>query len=102
VVVEFIEDRMVILGNKKPWQVTTNFIIMGLDSYENAPCNRYKNACIKLDETNGQLSNVEAFDLLQTVSVSITRWSTIFDLKTREFQIVMGRKFNNPHHYSIE
>jgi hypothetical protein len=101
VIIEFVNGKMEIMENTDPWQVTTNFIITGLDSYESAPCWRYKYACEALDHNNGSLSEVEVIDLLHNVSVSATRWSTIFNLKTGQLQIVMGRDFENRHFYTI-
>jgi choloylglycine hydrolase len=101
VVIEFVNGKMEIMENSTPWQVTTNFIITGLDNYENAPCWRYKSVCERLDNTNGSLSEIEALDLLQTVSVSATRWSTLFNLKTGQLQIAMGGNFENFHFFMI-
>jgi len=101
VVIEFVNGEMVLMENTHPWQVTTNFIITGLDNYEDAPCWRYKSACETLDLNNGCLSEIEAIDLLQTVTVSATRWSTVFNLKTGQLQIAMGGDFENFHFFII-
>ena len=101
VIIEFVNGKMEIMENTNPWQVTTNFIITGLDSYENAPCWRYKTACETLDHNMGSLSEIEAIDLLKDVSVSSTRWSTIFNLNTGQMQIAMGCDFENLYHFSI-
>ncbi len=101
VIIEFVNGKMEIMDNTNPWQVTTNFIITGLDSYENAPCWRYKTACEALSINNGFLNEEEALSLLQNVSVSATRWSTVFNLKTGKIQIAMGRDFENMHFFTI-
>jgi choloylglycine hydrolase len=101
IVIEFVNGEMIIMENSNPWQVTTNFIITGLDSPDNAPCWRYKSACETLDQTNGRLSEIEAVGLLQSVSVSATRWSTVFNLNTKQLLITMGGNFENLHHFSI-
>jgi hypothetical protein len=101
VTIEFVNGKMEIMENTNPWQVTTNFIITGLDNYENAPCWRYKTACEILDHNNGSLSENDAIDLLQIVSVSATRWSTVFNLKSRQIQLAMGRNFENLYSFSV-
>jgi predicted choloylglycine hydrolase len=101
VVIEFVNGQMLIMENTNPWQVTTNFVINGLDNPASAPCWRYKNACDNLDQLNGILSEEDAFSLLQNVSVSSTRWSTVFNLVSGEIQICMGRQFEKSYHFSI-
>jgi hypothetical protein len=101
VVLEFVNGNMVVMDNTKPWQVTTNFIITGLDHYNNAPCWRYKSTCTTLDSQEGVITVPDAFNLLQTVSVTGTRWSTVFDLNTAQLQIAMGRNFDTLYHFSI-
>ena len=100
-VIEYINGEISILENTNPWQVTTNFIITGLDSPDDAPCWRYKNAYEMLENNNGVLSELDAFTLLQNVSVSATRWSTVFNLISGELQITVGGHFENAYHFSI-
>lgn len=95
VIIEFVEGEMEIIENTGPWQVTTNFVIKGLGSPEEAPCWRFRTASETLRLNNGLLSNSGAFDLLQEVSVSHTRWSTVFNLRTGEIQTAMDRDYEN-------
>jgi choloylglycine hydrolase len=101
IVIEFVNGEMIIMENSNPWQVTTNFIITGLDSPDTAPCWRYKSVCETLDQTNGMLTEIDAVNLLQNVTVSSTRWSTVFNLNTKQILIAMGGNFENLHHFSI-
>jgi hypothetical protein len=101
VVIEFVNGKMEIMENTNPWQLTTNFIITGLDSPDSAPCWRYKTAWESLSSKNGSLTEDQAITLLQDVSVSSTRWSTIFNLKTRQLQIAMGREYDNMHFFAL-
>ena len=100
-IVELIDGQMLIMENEQPWQVTTNFIINGLEDWHHAPCWRYQTACQTLSAQNGNLSESEAIAILQTVSVSGTRWSTVFDLKSGQMKIVMGRNFENLLAFSV-
>ena len=100
-IIEFINGEMVIMENTNPWQVTTNFIITGLDGPDNAPCWRYKTAWETLSSNCGSLNENQAQILLQDVSISITRWSTIFNLYTGQLQIAMGRGYNNWYLFTI-
>lgn len=100
VIVEFVNGKMEVISNTNPWQVTTNFVITGTD-LAHPPCWRYQTAVTTLEQNNGKLSKDGAFNLLQSVSVSGTRWSTVFDLKSITLQIAMGRNYENLHPFSI-
>ena len=101
VAIEFIDGKMEVLENSKPWQVTTNFILKLNNTDHNAPCWRYRTAFDKLNEKNGILTENDTYNLIQEVSVSTTRWSTIFNQKTGILKIALGRNFDSPYSFSI-
>jgi hypothetical protein len=101
VIIEFVNGRMELIENTEPWQVTTNFIVSGLTSPDDAPSWRYRTAYNTLNNHNGSLSEDGVKNLLYTVSVSSTRWSAVFDLKRGSMQIAMGRDFDHFYHFSI-
>ena len=101
-IVEFVNGNMVVMENTNPWQVTTNFVITGLNDPHNAPCWRYRTAYETLYNYSGVLSESEAVNLLQDVSVSITRWSTVYNLKEMKLQTAMGRNYGNLHQFRIQ
>ena len=100
VIVEFVNGKMKVIPNTNPWQVTTNFVIAVTD-LQHPPCWRYQTAITTLEDNNGYLSENGAMNLLQSVSVSGTRWSTVFNLKSRKIKIAMGRDFSNLHRFYI-
>ncbi len=100
-ILEFVEGAMVVMENMEQWQVTTNFIITGLTDPENAPCWRYRTAHEMLRNNDGILAESDAIELLHTVSVSSTRWSWIFDMKSGVVQICTGRDYENMHHFNV-
>jgi len=101
VIIEFVDERMEVMDNADPWQVTTNFIITGLIDPRNAPCWRYRSAYESLNGKNGALSESEAVSLLGDVSQPITRWSAVFNLKRGRLQVAMGRDYDDPHHFAV-
>ncbi len=101
VIIEFVDGEMKIIQNTNPWQVTTNFIITGSAAPNNPPCWRYRTAWETLSADNGTLAESDAMNLLQTVSLSITRWSNVFDLKSGNIRIAMGRDYENLYKFSI-
>ncbi len=100
-IIEFVNGNMEIMHNPEPWQVTTNFVITGLNNPHNAHCWRYTTAYETLYNKNGVVSVNEATNLLQNVSVSSTRWSVVFNLIEGELQIAMGRNYQNLHHFKV-
>ena len=101
VIIEFVNGKMEIMNNANPWQVTTNFVITGLNSPQNAPCWRYRTVYETLSINNGILSESGAISLLQNVSVPTTRWSVLFYIISGQIQIAMGRDYENPHFFTI-
>jgi len=99
-IIEFVNGSMKVINNTNPWQVTTNFTITGAN-LQNPPCWRYSTATTTLEQNSGNLNETGALDLLQSVSVSGTRWSTVYNLKEGKFQIVLGRDWHTLNSYTI-
>ncbi len=102
VILEFIDGSMNIVENSNPWQVTTNFVIYSWDDPYNAGCWRYQIAWNTLQNASGVLSDTEVMDLLQAVSVSTTRWSSIFNLNNGQLKIALGRDYENIHQFVLD
>ena len=100
-IIEFIDGEMIVMENTTPWQVTTNFIITGLQDHLEAPCWRYRNTYQSLSESHGICSEEQAVNILMNASVPSTRWSNIFNLNTGEMQIAVGRNYENFFQFSI-
>ena len=100
-IVEFVSGQMKVMENTQPWQVTTNFVIDGLSSYQQASCWRYRTAHSTLEQCGGTLAESNAFGILESVSVSGTRWSSVFNLTSGSIQISMGRNFDDVYSFSV-
>ena len=81
VIVEFVNGNMEIIDDSNSWQATTNFVIAGLGVPDEAACWRYRTVCETLYNDNEVINESESMNLLQDVSNSITRWSTVYNLK---------------------
>ena len=101
VIIEFVNGNMEILENTDHWQVTTNFVITGLNRPSDAPCWRYRTAYETLQTNLGEMTDSGAVALLRNVSVSSTRWSTVYDQKMGRLQIAMGRHYENLHFFTV-
>ena len=101
VIIEFVDGKIELMDNTHPWQVTTNFVITGLNNPQNAQCWRYNRAYETLNLNKGVLSDEEAMGLLQSVSLETTRWSTVFDIGSGKIQIALDRNYDNLYLFSI-
>ena len=94
-IVEFVDGEMVVLRDDEPWQVITNFIVVGSGAPGDVPCSRYRCAYGGLSEAGGHVSMDEAMFLLAGSSQSSTIWSTVYNMETGEICIAMGRDFDH-------
>ena len=102
-VVELVDLKISVLRNTRSWQVATNFIITGL-SPENArgSCWRYKKVWDTLENQASKLSPLNALALLRGVSQHNTIWSVVYDTSSLNFLVVMGRKYDRVHEFSLK
>lgn len=101
-VIEYIDSEMKVIRPPAPWQVSTNFILSGLDPKEwKTYCNRYAAAEAQLTSKNGRLSPAESMSLLQEVSQSSTIWSLVYNLTSGDIQVVMNRQYEQIYHFSL-
>jgi choloylglycine hydrolase len=101
VIIEYVNGGMSVMHNQNDWQVTTNFVITGISIPDNAPCWRYKTAYETLQECGGNMSEEGAVNLLSDTSVSITRWSTVYNLKNSFLLVAMGRNYQTLHDFYL-
>jgi hypothetical protein len=94
-IVEYSEDEWRVMSNEEPWQVIANSPLYNIsEESRKSDCWRYKILYEKLEKVNGNITWEEGMELLESVSVKGTQWSTICDLKRREIYISLYRDFN--------
>lgn len=101
VVIEWIDNQMNIIQDDNPWQVSTNFILSGVDIPEQVACWRYLTAYNILQELNGRLDKQEAMEIMRRVSFNETTWSCIYDLTNRAVQVTLNRNYQNIYSFSL-
>lgn len=95
VIVEYSDGEWRVMSNEKSWQVITNSPLYNVsEESRKSDCWRYKKLDEKLGKVNGNIMWEEGMELLESVSVKGTQWSTICDLKRREIYISLYRDFN--------
>lgn len=92
-VIEFIDGELIIHRTDEAWQACTNFILS--TETGNKYCERYIKAVERLEETNGILSEEEAMTLLSDVTQDGTIWSVVYNLRSGEAYIAMGRDYDH-------
>jgi predicted choloylglycine hydrolase len=101
-VIEFVDNEYVILRTEDAWQVSTNFIISMTDFDDaNSPCWRYNLAYSRLEQNQNILTGAQTMDILSAVSQSNTIWSSLYNLKHSEIQVVMGRNYNCVYNWGV-
>jgi len=101
VTIEFVDGNMEVIHNSNPWQVTTNFVITGVNITDDAPCWRFNTAYESLSLNTGNISLNEAAHILQSVSVHTTRWSVVYNLSNGQVQIATGCDYDDFYKYYI-
>ncbi len=100
VVVEYVDGRMVLNRNDKPWQVSTNFLLS--EAKAESGCWRYDLASENLNKAEGHLSQDQAMKLLQSVKLSNTVWSVVYNLSTGSVRIAMGKDYEQVHSFQLK
>lgn len=100
-VIEFIDGQVVVFRTDTDWQVCTNFILSQEDRNKNGLF-RYETAMECLNENSGILSEEQAMQLLSDVSQDSTVWSVIYNLRTGEMQIAMGKKYEEVNCFDLQ
>lgn len=102
-VVEFVSGKISVLRNAHPWQVATNFILTGLSpELSRASCWRYKKVWETLENRAAMPSLSNALSLLKDVSQGNTIWSAVYDTSSLDFQVVMGKKYDQIHEFNLK
>ena len=96
VITEYNGDEWKVMRNKKPWQVVTNSPLYNVpESQRIMTCRRYKKASDLLKKTNGEVDWKAGMNILKSVSVKGTQWSTICDMKRKEIFISLYRNYED-------
>ncbi len=97
-ILEFAGGRLVVTKPRQSWQISTNFIFAGLDSFAGR-CPRFDAASLELERSRGTL--VAPFNLLEAVSQENTIWSSLYDLESKSLNLVMDRQWGRPYKFSL-
>jgi hypothetical protein len=95
-IAEYHGGEWKVMLNKKPWQVVTNSPLYDVPERKRIlTCWRYKKASDLLKKTNGDVDWKAGMNILKSVSVKGTQWSTICDMKNKEIFISLYRNYDD-------
>lgn len=104
-VVEWSDDRMLVLPAASPWQISTNTPLAGLTADQVAArCTRYATALETMRGRRGDLSMAGAMDLLQAIHLEgqmATASSTVLDLTSGDALVAVGRDWTRTWRFKL-
>jgi hypothetical protein len=93
--VEFYDGEMVVIPNDGPWHQATNFLRAAVGASPDGVCWRHDAISAQLEQTRGQVSVDDAFELLENVSQAGTQqWSVVYEMDRHQVHVVMGRQYD--------
>jgi hypothetical protein len=96
-VIEYIDGRMLVMRNREPWQVATNFIIDNASASKTRHlCDRYDTAYMALKDSNDRMSRKDMMKILERIAMNgdyRTQWSVIYNLDSGDVDVAMGRNY---------
>jgi hypothetical protein len=99
-VIEFVAGKMRVIRGEKPWQTVTNFILY--NNFGDAGRKRYVRLNRILTANHGLLAEIEAMDLLRSVSLDTTVWSAVYNLRNKEVCLSLGRHYAQKKKFSVK
>lgn len=103
-VVEYDGNKINVMRNSYPWQVMTNFRMSVLkdEAYGRSACGRYWAAFKTLEEANGVLSEDEAMNLLDRITLPNILWTNLYNKSTGEIKMTLRGDFKNVYNVKLE
>lgn len=100
VVFEFINGDMQVIRNQKPWHAVTNFILY--NNFGDAGRIRYERLMSVLEKNKGRLSEKDAMELLRSVSLNTTIWSTVYNTGTKKLEMAWRKQYERVRKFGVK
>jgi predicted choloylglycine hydrolase len=95
VLVEFYQGKLVVIPNKTPWHLATNFLRASAGESAAWRCWRYDKIEQQLTKVQGRLDAQNALDLLKGVAQPNTQWSIVYGMDSGVISVTMGKRYDN-------
>lgn len=100
--VEFVKGKMAVIYKEGPFQIGTNFNIYKTNQKLRMYDPRYAKAYQRLKLKNGDLSQVEAMELLKEISQDNTMWSVVYNLTSGDILVAPGKKYEQVYQFHLK
>ena len=105
-VIEYFDDRMIVIPNDAPWQVATNTPLHGNSTQQlRSDCWRYDAAWRRLERQRNGLSLDEAMEVLRSMAMTEpleTVTSAAYDLERGDMILALGGDFSRTWRFSLK
>lgn len=103
ILIEIAEGEVKIIRTENPWFVATNTGLYNV-SVEQAKnnCGRYRYLYDRLESVDGIINTDQGLNILQTVGVSSTQWSIIYDITNKVVNLVQDMDFAHPFRFNFD
>ena len=106
-IIEYVNHSTVIIESKRPYQVSTNFIINEVQPVgANTQSVRYNTLVEVLSKIKGKIDTEFAMDILEDVSQSEgetdTRWSVVYDMRKMFVTVAINRDYRHLYEFAFE
>ena len=96
VITEYNDGEWRFMPNDVDWQVVTNTRLYNVsETMRRMSCWRYNTAITILEQNNGTVTCEEGMDILESISVSGTQWSALYDMMNRNVYISLYREYHD-------
>jgi hypothetical protein len=100
VLVEFYQGKMILLPNEAAYHLATNHL--RCIAQGDGGCWRYHILSAELTESNGELDEGSAMQLLSDVRQEYTQWSSLYDMTSGDIRIAVGQNYSTSYTFHLD
>ncbi|MBU1099367.1 MAG: linear amide C-N hydrolase [Bacteroidetes bacterium] len=98
-ILEMYDGEMRVIRNSDPWQVITNSPSYNISILQQKiACNRFMQIYNSLESVNGNITQVDAMNILSGIGWTSTEWSAVYDMTNKTIELAIDYNFNNLYH----
>jgi hypothetical protein len=96
IIAEYYKGEWKFMYNDRPWQIITNNLLFNVPEEERRnDCWRYRTIDDFMQGLNGRINWVKGMNLLESISVEDTQWSSLYNMNNKEIYISLYRNFDD-------
>ena len=96
VIAEYYNGEWKFMPNDRPWQIVTNTLLFNVsEESRRNECWRYRTVDNYMEQVDGWISWEEGMNVLESISVEDTQWSSLYDMENKDIYISLYRDFDD-------